>query len=46
MWANVKQTEAVIQRCCVKKVFLEISQNAQENTCAKISFLIKGKLIK
>ena len=24
-----------------KKLFLEISQNSQENTCAKISFLIK-----
>ena len=35
------QTEAVVQRCSVKKVFLEISQNPQENTCAKVSFLIK-----
>ena len=26
---------------CVKKVFLEISQNSQENTCARASFLIK-----
>ena len=25
----------------VKKVFLEISQNLQENTCARVSFLIK-----
>ena len=25
----------------VKKVFLEISQNSQENTCAIVSFLIK-----
>ena len=23
------------------KVFIEISQNSQENTCAKVSFLIK-----
>ena len=29
------------QRCSVKKVFLEISQNSQENTCARDSFLIK-----
>ena len=36
-----KTTEAVAQRCSVKKVFLEISQNSQENTCARISFLIK-----
>ena len=26
---------------CKKKVFLEISQNSQENTCARDSFLIK-----
>ena len=25
----------------LKKVFLEISQNSQENTCARVSFLIK-----
>ena len=25
----------------MKKVFLEISQNLQENTCARVSFLIK-----
>ena len=33
--------EAVVQRCSVKKVFLEISQNSQENTCTMVSFLIK-----
>ena len=33
-------TEEVVQRCSVKKVFLEISQNSQENTCARVSFLI------
>ena len=33
--------EAAIQTCSVKKVFLEISQNSWENTCAKVSFLIK-----
>ena len=27
--------EAVVQRCSVKKVFLEISKNPQENTCAQ-----------
>ena len=31
--------EAVTQMSSVKKVFLEISQNSQENTCAKVSFL-------
>ena len=25
----------------LEKVFLEISQNSQENTCGKVSFLIK-----
>ena len=30
--------EALIRRCSVKKVFLEISQNSQENTCARDSF--------
>ena len=27
------------KRCSIKKVFLEISQNSQENTCAWVSFL-------
>ena len=31
--------EAVAQGCSVKKVFLEISQNSQENTCARVSSL-------
>ena len=31
-------TEAVVQRCSVKKVFLEISQNSQKNICARVSF--------
>ena len=33
--------EAVVQKCSVKKVFLETLQNSQENTCARVSFLIK-----
>ena len=28
------------QRCSAKKVFIEISQNSQENTCVKVSFSI------
>ena len=32
--------EAVIQRCSVEKVFLEIWQNSKENTCVRVSFLI------
>ena len=34
-----QNTEALAQRRSVKKVFLEISQNSQENTCARVSFL-------
>ena len=32
-------SEAVAQRCPVKKVLSEISQNSQENTCVRVSFL-------
>ena len=34
-------TEAVVRKCSIKNMFLEISQNSQKNTCAKVSFLIK-----
>ena len=37
----VKFQEALVQRCSVKKVLLEISQNLQKNTYARVSFLIK-----
>ena len=37
----LKYTEAVTQRCSVKKLLLEILQNSRENTCARVSFLIK-----
>ena len=30
--------EAVVQRCSAKKMFLKISQNSQENTCARVFF--------
>ena len=33
-------TEAVVRRYSVEKVFFEILQNSQENTCARVSFLI------
>ena len=33
--------EAVTGSCSVKKVFLEIWQNSQENTCGRVSFSIK-----
>ena len=35
--------EAATRSCYVKKVFLKISQNSQENTCVGVSFLIKLK---
>ena len=37
----VTNSEAVIQRCSVKKMFIEISQNSQGNTCARVSFFNK-----
>ena len=40
--------EVDVQRFSVKKVFLEILQNSQENTCARVAFLIKlhsGRLL-
>ena len=37
----ILKTKAVAQSCSVKKVFLEISQNSQENTCARVCYLIK-----
>ena len=40
-FSGVVMKEAVSQRCSVKDVFLEISQNLLENTCAGVSFLIK-----
>ena len=41
MKASVLQPEAATRGVLCKKVFLEISQNSQENSCARISFLIK-----
>ena len=31
--------------CSVEKVFLEISQNSQENTCSRVSFLTMLKAL-
>ena len=36
-----RYAEAVARRCSVKKLFLEILQNSQESTCARVPFLIK-----
>ena len=38
---SVPISEAAIQRCSEKKVFLKISQNSQENTYVRVSFLNK-----
>ena len=38
---RMQRTEADVKRCSVEKVFLEISQNSQENTYARVSVLIK-----
>ena len=37
--SNAWHTEAVAQRCSIKEVFLKVSQNSLENTCARVSFL-------
>ena len=34
-------SEAVVTSCSAEKAFLEISQNSQENACARVSFLKK-----
>ena len=31
--------QAYVRKCSVKKVFLQISQNSRESTCARVSFL-------
>ena len=37
---RVANSQEVVRRCNIKKVFLEILQNSQEDTCARASFLI------
>ena len=37
----LKCLEAVAQTSSTKMLFLEISQNSQENTCARVPILIK-----
>ena len=39
--SNIQPVEASTRGVLWKKVFLEISQNSQANTCARASFLIK-----
>ena len=40
LWDELQKEEVVV-KCSVKKVFLKISQNLQENTFVGVSFLIK-----
>ena len=41
MSSNKPFSEAATRGALWKKVFLEISQNSQENTCARVFFSIK-----
>ena len=34
-------SRSIVQKCSVKKILLEIPENSQENTCDRVSFLIK-----
>ena len=46
LWKNrsiENNHRSIHQRCSVRKGILEISQNSQESTCARVSFLIKLK---
>ena len=38
---EISYLEAVVQTCSLKEVLLEISENSQESTCTRVSFLIK-----
>ena len=38
-------TEAVAQKCSLKKLFLEILRNSQENTCARVCNFIKKETL-
>ena len=38
---RTKRQEQPLEVFCKKKVFLEISQNAKENTCDRVSFFNK-----
>ena len=45
-WNNPKISfRSSHQRCSVKKVFLEISENSQKNNCARDAFLIKLQIL-
>ena len=39
------RSEVVVERCSGRKVILKIPQNSQENTCARVSFLVKLQVL-
>ena len=41
MTEKFNMADVVTRMCSAKKSFLKISQNSQEKTCARVSFLIK-----
>ena len=41
----IQLPNAVAGKCSIKKMFLKISQNSQDNTCARASFLIKLQVV-
>ena len=43
MFSVLANTRSSHQRCSAKNLLLKISQNSQEKTCARVSFLIKRK---
>ena len=44
-WCSVRKCVSVSRGVLLEKVFLEISQNSQENTCTRVSFLIKLNIL-
>ena len=46
IFSITEDEKAVVRRCSIKKVFLKFLQNSQENTCVRVSFLIKLKFNK
>ena len=38
---NLGHSEAIARRCSIKMMLLKFLQNSQENTCVRVSFLIK-----
>ena len=41
---NNEWLKAVVLRCSIERMFLEISKNSQENTCARVSFEILAQV--